>query len=38
LEGASYNEYAELSEYAKQSNKNIIYGGSDMLSGNDIIK
>lgn len=38
LEGGSYNEYAEVCEYAKQSNRSIIYGGSQILNGEDMVK
>lgn len=34
-DGACYNEYAELAEYAKQINKNIIYGGSKIYTAEE---
>jgi hypothetical protein len=38
LEGGSYNEYAELNEFGRENNLNIIYGGSEILNAEGLIK
>lgn len=38
VDGACYNEYAELSDYAKIINKNIIYGGNKIFTAENAIE
>lgn len=35
--GACYNEYAELSDFAKTVNKNIIYGGNKIYNAEEFL-
>lgn len=35
--GACYNEYAELSDFAKSVNKNVIYGGNKIYNAEEFL-
>ncbi len=37
IDGATYNDYQSMSELAQSKNKNIIYGGSYIMNGNDLV-
>ena len=37
MEGGSLNEYAEICEFGKIQNRNIIYGGSSILNAEEIL-
>lgn len=37
IDGGCYNEYAELSEYSKTSNKNIYYGGKQLFNADEFL-
>ena len=36
-EGACYNEYAEVCDYGKSTNKTIIYGGNKIYNADEFL-